>query len=159
MNKNPASQVFLPTTPQEVCTRGWEGLDVILVTGDTYIDSPYLGAAVIGRVLLEAGYRVGIIAQPDVTSAMDITRLGEPALFWGVTGGSGQGTWCKPRQVKYNNGFYPTAFDTVVEMRHFACHEIGHTLGLVHFGNGCMMTTGTIICLRDHNWNHQYFYG
>jgi uncharacterized radical SAM protein YgiQ len=88
MNKSPASQVFLPTTPQEVYTRGWEGLDVILVTGDTYIDSPYLGAAVIGRVLLEAGYRVGIIAQPDVTSAVDITRLGEPALFWGVTGGS-----------------------------------------------------------------------
>lgn len=79
---------FLPTTYQEVRARGWNGLDVVLVTGDTYIDSPYIGAAVVGRVLLNAGYRVGIIAQPDVTGAGDITRLGEPGLFWGVTAGS-----------------------------------------------------------------------
>jgi len=62
-------------------------LDVILVTGDSYIDSPFVGVAVIGRVLEDAGYRVGIIAQPDVTSGDDISRLGEPALFWGVTAG------------------------------------------------------------------------
>jgi len=80
--------MFLPTTQAELKTRGWDALDVILITGDTYIDSPFIGVAVVGHVLLEAGYRVGIIAQPDIHSAADITRLGEPRLFWGVTGGS-----------------------------------------------------------------------
>ncbi|MCD6576435.1 MAG: YgiQ family radical SAM protein [Anaerolineaceae bacterium] len=79
---------YLPTTLEEVQQRGWDGLDVVLVSGDSYIDSPYIGAAVIGRVLEEAGYRVGIIAQPDITSPEDITRLGAPRLLWGVTGGS-----------------------------------------------------------------------
>jgi uncharacterized radical SAM protein YgiQ len=79
---------FLPTTPEELHQRGWDWLDVILVTGDSYIDSPFIGAAVIGRVLEAAGYRVGIIAQPDISSPADITRLGEPRLFWGVTAGS-----------------------------------------------------------------------
>ncbi len=66
---------------------GWNRLDIILVTGDAYIDSPYIGAALIGKVLMNRGYRVGIIAQPDIESDTDITRLGEPALFWGITGG------------------------------------------------------------------------
>ncbi|MEK7269978.1 MAG: YgiQ family radical SAM protein [Planctomycetota bacterium] len=79
---------FLPTTPEELRERGWERLDVILVTGDSYIDSPFIGVAVVGRVLEAAGYRVGIIAQPDVETPADIARLGEPLLFWGVTGGS-----------------------------------------------------------------------
>lgn len=79
---------FLPTTPSEIRERGWDQLDVVLVSGDSYIDSPFIGAAVIGRVLEKAGYKVGIIAQPDITSVADITRLGEPLLFWGVTGGS-----------------------------------------------------------------------
>ena len=78
---------FIPTTAQEVHSLGWKHLDVILVTGDTYIDSSHIGVAVIGRVLLNAGYRVGIIAQPDIHSDRDIARLGEPALFWGVTAG------------------------------------------------------------------------
>ena len=82
------SASYLPTTPEELHQRGWDALDVILVTGDSYIDSPFIGAAVIGRVLEAAGYRVGIIAQPDITSPQDITRLGEPRLWWGVTGGS-----------------------------------------------------------------------
>ena len=79
--------MFLPTTRAELKAWGWDGLDVILVTGDTYIDSPFIGVSVIGRVLVNAGYRVGVIAQPDPTGAGDITRLGEPALFWGVTAG------------------------------------------------------------------------
>ncbi len=79
---------FLPTTQDEILARHWDQLDVILVTGDSYIDSPFNGAAVIGRVLEHAGYRVGIIAQPNMQSEEDITRLGEPRLFWGVTGGS-----------------------------------------------------------------------
>jgi len=80
--------MYLPTTPEEVRARGWSGLDVILVTGDGYIDSPFIGAALIGKVLAREGLRVGIIAQPDVNGPRDITRLGRPALFWGVTGGS-----------------------------------------------------------------------
>ncbi|MDH3327675.1 MAG: YgiQ family radical SAM protein [Desulfobulbaceae bacterium] len=79
--------MFLPTTQKEVEQLGWDKLDIILVTGDAYIDSPFIGIAVVGKVLLDAGYRVGIIAQPDVDSDIDITRLGEPELFWGVTGG------------------------------------------------------------------------
>jgi uncharacterized radical SAM protein YgiQ len=67
---------------------GWNRPDIILVTGDTYIDSPHIGVAVIGRVLLDAGFRVAVIAQPDTQRKNDITRLGEPALFWGVTAGS-----------------------------------------------------------------------
>jgi uncharacterized radical SAM protein YgiQ len=80
--------MFLPTTPQEVAARGWDQLDVILVTGDAYIDSPFIGVSVIGHVLVDVGYRVGIIAQPHIQSPDDITRLGKPALFWGVSGGS-----------------------------------------------------------------------
>ena len=79
--------MFLPTTAAELRTLGWDALDVILVTGDAYIDSPFVGVAVIGHVLLDAGYRVGVIAQPDTASGKDIERLGEPTLFWGVTGG------------------------------------------------------------------------
>ncbi len=82
------NNAFLPTTPEELRQRGWDTLDVILITGDSYIDSPFIGVAVIGRVLEKAGFRVGIIAQPDTRSPADITRLGEPGLFWGVTGGS-----------------------------------------------------------------------
>jgi len=80
--------MFLPTTPAELKSLGWSQLDVILITGDSYIDSPFIGVAVIGKVLQDAGFKVGIIAQPDWVSDQDITRLGEPRLFWGVTAGS-----------------------------------------------------------------------
>ncbi len=80
--------MFLPTTRQELDQLGWDQLDVILITGDSYIDSPFIGIAVIGKVLSQAGYRVGVIAQPDIHSNEDICRLGEPSLFWGVSGGS-----------------------------------------------------------------------
>lgn len=85
MSNNPT---FLPTTPEEIKSLGWENLDVILVTGDSYIDSPFMGVAVIGKVLQAAGCKVGVIAQPDIQSPADISRLGEPRLFWGVTAGS-----------------------------------------------------------------------
>lgn len=80
--------MFLPTTPNELRKLGWPCCDIILVTGDAYIDSPYIGVAVIGRVLQDAGYKVGIIAQPDMDNPEDISRLGQPKLFWGVSGGS-----------------------------------------------------------------------
>ena len=79
--------MFLPTTSVELKKLKWDKLDVILVTGDTYIDSPFIGVSVIGQVLAGAGFRVGIIAQPDIHSDIDICRLGEPQLFWGITGG------------------------------------------------------------------------
>ncbi len=80
--------MFLPTSREEMKRLSWDRLDVILVTGDTYLDSPYIGAAVIGKVLFAVGYKIGIIAQPDINSELDITRLGEPTLFWGITAGS-----------------------------------------------------------------------
>ena len=79
---------FLSTTRKEFEELGWHQVDIILLTGDTYIDSPYIGAALIGKYLVLQGFKVGIIAQPDVNSEIDITRLGEPKLFWGVTSGS-----------------------------------------------------------------------
>lgn len=73
--------MFLPTTPQEMQRLGWDRLDIILVTGDSYIDSPFIGAAVIGNLLAQAGYRVGVIAQPDTNDDQDLGRLGQPVLF------------------------------------------------------------------------------
>ncbi len=80
--------MFLPTTKEELKKLGWDYLDVILVTGDSYIDSPYIGVAAIGKLLYSQGYKVGVIAQPGINSDKDITKLGEPKLFWGVSGGS-----------------------------------------------------------------------
>lgn len=79
--------MFLPTTREEMQRRGWDALDVILISGDAYIDSPFIGVAVIAKVLFDAGFRVGVIGQPDTSTDADIARLGEPGLFWGVTGG------------------------------------------------------------------------
>ncbi len=79
---------FIPTTQEEILARGWDAPDVVLISGDSYIDSPYSGVALIGRILERAGYRVGIIAQPDVNDPESIARLGEPLLFWGVTAGA-----------------------------------------------------------------------
>ncbi len=79
---------FLITTREEMDRRGWDQLDVIIVSGDAYIDSPFIGVAMVGRILEREGYRVGMIGQPDLKSEKDIKRLGEPRLFWGVSGGS-----------------------------------------------------------------------
>ena len=80
--------MFIPTTIEEVNDRGWDSLDVILVSGDTYIDSSYNGTAVIGHWLMENGFKVGIIAQPSIEDESDIMRLGVPNLFWSVSAGS-----------------------------------------------------------------------
>ena len=79
--------MFIPTTKEEVRKRGWDSLDIILVSGDTYIDSSYNGSAVIGHYLIDAGFRVGIICQPRTDSDADIMRLGTPLLYWSVSGG------------------------------------------------------------------------
>lgn len=80
--------MFLPQTAQELKKLGWDELDVIIVSGDAYIDSPYSGTALIGKSLVAAGYRVGVISQPKPDTADDIMRLGSPRLFWGVTAGT-----------------------------------------------------------------------
>lgn len=79
---------FLPTTRAEMEARGWEALDVLLITGDAYVDHPSFGAAMIGRVLEAEGYRVGIIAQPDWRDPGSIQVMGRPRLFCGVTAGN-----------------------------------------------------------------------
>jgi uncharacterized radical SAM protein YgiQ len=78
----------LPTTLAEARARGWDALDVVLVSGDAYVDHPAFGAAVIGRVLEAAGYRVGVLAQPGWTSAAPFAQLGRPRLFFGITSGA-----------------------------------------------------------------------
>lgn len=78
----------LPMNRAEMEALGWDCCDVILVTGDAYVDHPSFGMAVIGRVLEAQGFRVGIISQPDWHSADDFKCLGQPNLFFGVTGGN-----------------------------------------------------------------------
>ena len=78
----------LPMTWREAEARGIERFDVVLVSGDAYVDHPSFGTAVIGRVLEAAGWHVGIIAQPDWRSGEDFTRLGEPRLFFGISSGN-----------------------------------------------------------------------
>ena len=80
---------YLPTTKKELQLRGWDEVDVILFSGDAYIDHPAFGAAVIGRVLEHAGYKVAIVPQPDWRGDhRDFTKLGRPRLFFAVTSGS-----------------------------------------------------------------------
>ena len=80
---------FLPTTIKEVRARGWDELDVILFTGDAYIDHPSFGAAVIGRLLEAEGYRVAIVPQPNWRDDLrDFKKLGTPRLFFAITGGA-----------------------------------------------------------------------
>ena len=79
--------MFIPTTKEEVFARGWDALDVIIVSGDTYTDNSYNGSALIGHWLIDKGFRVGIIAQPRTDNGDDITRLGMPELYWSVSAG------------------------------------------------------------------------
>ncbi len=79
---------WLPTTNKEVKIRGWDALDVILFSGDAYVDHPSFGPAVIGRILESYGLRVAIVPQPNVNDNLqDFVKLGAPKLFFGVTGG------------------------------------------------------------------------
>ncbi|MCB1838621.1 MAG: YgiQ family radical SAM protein, partial [Alcanivoracaceae bacterium] len=73
---------------EEMRARGWDELDVIIVSGDAYVDHPSFAMAILGRSLEAAGFRVGIIAQPSWSSADDFARLGRPRLFFGVSAGN-----------------------------------------------------------------------
>jgi uncharacterized radical SAM protein YgiQ len=79
---------FLPMSREEMDLLGWDSCDIVIVTGDAYVDHPSFGMAIVGRVLEAQGFRVGIIAQPDWHSAEPFTALGRPNLFFGITGGN-----------------------------------------------------------------------
>ena len=101
---------FLPTSRQEMAALGWERCDVIIVTGDAYVDHPSFGMAIIGRVLEAQGFKVGIIAQPDWRSTEDFQKLGEPRLFFGVTAGnmdSMVNRYTSDRRVRSDDAYTP----------------------------------------------------
>ena len=79
---------FLPMSRAEMKTLGWNELDVLLISGDAYVDHPSFGTALLGRWLVKHGYRTGIITQPRWTSAEDLLVMGRPRLFAGVTAGA-----------------------------------------------------------------------
>ena len=79
---------FLPMSRAAMTALGWDACDIVLVTGDAYVDHPSFGMAIIGRLLESQGFRVGVIAQPDWQSAEPFKALGKPRLFFGVTGGN-----------------------------------------------------------------------
>ncbi len=100
----------LPMSKAEMDELGWDACDVILVTGDAYIDHPSFGMALIGRLLEAQGFRVGIISQPDWTSASDFGKLGRPNLFFGVTGGnmdSMVNRYTSDKKIRSNDAYTP----------------------------------------------------
>lgn len=101
---------FLPMSREEMDLLGWDSCDIILVTGDAYVDHPSFGMAVIGRVLEAQGFRVGIIAQPDWKSVDDFRALGKPNLFFGVTAGNMDSMvnhYTSDRKVRHNDAYTP----------------------------------------------------
>lgn len=83
-----AIQAFLPTTRQDMEARGWDQLDVLIISGDAYVDHPAFGPVLIARFLEARGFKVGFIAQPDWSNPHDIARMGTPRLFVGVSAGN-----------------------------------------------------------------------
>jgi len=105
-----AAAPFLPTSRAEMDALGWDQCDVILVTGDAYIDHPSFGMALVGRLLEALGFRVGIIAQPDWQSVDDFRALGEPRLYFGVTAGnmdSMVNRYTSDRKIRSNDAYTP----------------------------------------------------
>ncbi len=101
---------FLPMSRAEMEALGWDACDVILITGDAYVDHPSFGMAIVGRLLEAQGFRVGIIAQPDWRSTADFTRLGGPKLFFGVTAGnmdSMVNRYTSDRRIRSDDAYTP----------------------------------------------------
>jgi len=101
---------FLPMSREEMDALGWDSCDIIVVTGDAYVDHPSFGMAIIGRVLEAQGFRVGIIAQPDWRSKTDFERLGKPKLFFGITGGnmdSMVNRYTSDRRIRSDDAYTP----------------------------------------------------
>ncbi|KPK32030.1 MAG: YgiQ family radical SAM protein [Betaproteobacteria bacterium SG8_40] len=103
---------FLPMSRAEMDQLGWDECDVILVTGDAYVDHPSFGMAIVGRLLEAQGFRVGILAQPDWRSADAFRSLGKPKLFFGVTAGnmdSMVNRYTADRRVRSDDAYTPNA--------------------------------------------------
>lgn len=101
---------FLPMSREEMDALGWDSCDIIVVTGDAYVDHPSFGMAIIGRVLEAQGFRVGIIAQPDWRSTADFARLGKPNLFFGITAGnmdSMVNRYTSDRRIRSDDAYTP----------------------------------------------------
>ncbi|MCP5451625.1 MAG: YgiQ family radical SAM protein [Gammaproteobacteria bacterium] len=101
---------FLPMSRTEMDTLGWDSCDIILITGDAYVDHPSFGMAIVGRLLEAQGFRVGIIAQPDWTSAEPFRALGQPNLLFGVTAGnmdSMVNRYTADRRLRHNDAYTP----------------------------------------------------
>src|SRR6201981_1531811 len=101
---------FLAMSRAEMELLGWDSCDVIIVTGDAYVDHPSFGMAIVGRVLEAQGFRVGIIAQPDWHSAAAFAELGRPNLFFGITGGnmdSMVNRYTAERRVRSDDAYTP----------------------------------------------------
>jgi len=103
---------FLPMSRAEMDSLGWDSCDIILITGDAYIDHPSFGMALVGRLLEAQGFRVGIICQPEWNSAGDFKRLGKPNLFFGVTAGnmdSMVNRYTSDRKLRSDDAYTPNA--------------------------------------------------
>jgi uncharacterized radical SAM protein YgiQ len=101
---------FLPMSKEEMDALGWDSCDIIVVTGDAYVDHPSFGMAIVGRVLEAQGFRVGIIAQPDWRSTADFTKLGKPNLFFGITAGnmdSMVNRYTSDRRIRSDDAYTP----------------------------------------------------
>src|SRR5437762_3653944 len=86
--KRGPNAAFLPTTRADMVERGIDQLDILIVTGDAYVDHPAFGPVLIARFLEGRGYKVGIIAQPDWRDTKDVLRMGRPRLFVGISAGN-----------------------------------------------------------------------
>lgn len=101
---------FLPMSCEEMDALGWDSCDIIIVTGDAYVDHPSFGMAIVGRMLEAQGFRVGIIAQPDWTNKNDFMRLGKPNLFFGVTAGNMDSMinrYTADRRMRHDDAYTP----------------------------------------------------
>jgi len=101
---------FLPASRAEMDELGWDSCDVIIVTGDAYVDHPSFGMAIVGRVLEAQGFRVGIVAQPNWHSSRDFIKLGRPNLFFGITGGnmdSMVNRYTSDRRIRTDDAYTP----------------------------------------------------
>jgi uncharacterized radical SAM protein YgiQ len=121
----------LPMSKAEMNDLGWDACDVILVTGDAYIDHPSFGMALIGRLLEAQGFRVGIISQPDWTNVNNFGKLGRPKLFFGVTGGnmdSMVNRYTSDKKIRSNDAYTPNGAagkrpDRAVNVYSHRCRE------------------------------------
>ena len=101
---------FLPTNRKEMDALGWDSCDIIIVTGDAYVDHPSFGMAIIGRLLEAQGFRVGIISQPEWNNKDAFTALGKPNLFFGITAGNMDSMinrYTADRKLRHDDAYTP----------------------------------------------------